>query len=348
MSVSVKKRALFGAAIAVGLLLAAEIALRLLGFTYQRSLSYMEFSFPRPHELHQIFEPDPELLWRLRPGYNFGQGFPPLNRQGFRGPDFPERPEPGTLRVACLGDSVTFGRPEADFPDLLGPLLDGPAAPTAMNFGVPGYSSFQGLRLLPRVLVRYRPRAVVILFGWNDHWLAKGFGDAEQKAASAPVATVLGPLRRLRLYQFLNHLAMHLALSTPRAPTLRVPPAAYRANLAAMIAECRRAGAVPVLATAPSAIGAGKVPAFLLELGFIARPEDLLTLHREYNRIVRELARETGAPLCDLDRAFEERGAAGLFADPGQDLIHPNAEGYRLMAGQLAATLRPVLAAPLP
>lgn len=332
-------RALLASSFGVLLLLAAEVGLRIIGFQYDKSLSFMEFNFPRPHELHQIFEPDPALLWRLRPGYDFGQGFPRLNPQGFRGDDFSSLPG-GVFRIACLGDSVTFGRPEADFTTILQQKLIAAGRPAqVLNFGVPGYSSFQGRLLLDRVLREYRPEVVVILFGWNDHWLAKGFPDAEQRAAPSSAAAWLGPLRRLRLYQFVNHGRAHLvgdALRPAPGPDRpRVSPDQYRDNLAAMIESCRKSGAAVIVATAPSGIASGKVPEYLMALDFIKEPDDLAPLHASYNEIARAAARQADATLCDLDAAFEQRGTADLFDDPGQDLIHPNAAGYGLMAAKL-------------
>ena len=340
------RRAGFGLLVALSLLLAAEVGLRLIGFHYDKALSYMEFNFPRPHELHQIFEPDPVLLWRLRPNYDFGQGFPRLNPQGFRGPDFAKLPA-GVFRIACLGDSVTFGRPEADFPTLLEQKLAAAGPPAqVLNFGVPGYSSYQGRRLLGRVLADCHPNLVIILFGWNDHWLAKGFPDAEQHAAPSAAETWLAPLRQLRLYQFINHARAHLVgqagQPTAGPPRPRVSPDQYRANLLAMVEMCRQAGVTVIIATAPSGISSGKVPDYLVPLAFISDPSRLAVLHRQYNDLDRAAAREAGATLCDLDAAFEANGVAALFTDPAKDLIHPNAVGYAMMADRLAECVQKV------
>ena len=340
------RRGAFGLIVAAGLLLAAEIGLRLIGFHYDKSLSYMEFNFPRPHELHQIFEPDPVLLWRLRPNYDFGQGFPLLNPQGFRGPDFARLPV-GVFRIACIGDSVTFGRPEAEFPLLLERRLSADGRTTqVLNFGVPGYSSWQGRQLLRRVLAAYHPDMVIILFGWNDHWLAKGFPDAEQKPAPSRAADWLAPLRWLRLYQFINHARAHLVgeAGKPVAgpPRPRVSPDQYRDNLLAMAAACRAAGVPVIFATAPSGISAGKVPDYLVPMAFITAPAQLAILHRRYNDVARAAAAKAGVEMCDLDAAFEAHGVATLFTDPAKDLIHPNAAGYALMAEKLAECVEKV------
>lgn len=342
------RRLFFGGLFALLFLFGGEVFLRVLGFQYQRSLSYMQFNFPNPRELHQIFEPDPVLLWRMRPGFNFGQGFPPLNGEGFRGPAFIRKKAGRIFRIACLGDSVTFGRPEAEYPGLMAKRLSGrlPRPVEALNFGVPGYSSWQGRQLLGSVLRDYHPDLVILLFGWNDHWRARGFPDKMQIPAPQP-GRLLSTLRRLRLYQLLNRLAV-LAREkiSPPSPLLRVSPDDYRENLRAMIRACRRQGVRAILATAPSGLGLAPLPDFFTYLEFVGAPEDVGTLHREYNQIVRNLAAEEAVPLADLDRFFVERGLPNFFDQPDKDIIHPNTAGYQLMAEALAGIVESEIGKP--
>jgi lysophospholipase L1-like esterase len=342
MKLSRSRRAFMAALTTLAVLAALELGLRVAGFRFNPDHSYMQFNFPRPNELYQVFEPDPVLLWRMRPGFEFGEGFPPLNGQGFRGPDFRAEKPAGTLRIACLGDSVTFGRPDANFPEALQKTLtEQLGRPVeALNFGVPGYSSYQGLKLLPHVLADYHPDVVIILFGWNDHWLAKGFPDKDQVVSAVKVPPRANPLRRLRLYQFILR-AVSIArtgLSAP-APVPRVSPDDYRANLKAMVELCHQSGAQPILATAPSAIASGQVPEFLLSLHFINSASDLGRLHDQYNVIVRNAGLD--APLIDLDQAFQKADLKTLFNDPAKDVVHPNAAGYQLITNELARRLLP-------
>ncbi|HUT53366.1 MAG TPA: SGNH/GDSL hydrolase family protein [bacterium] len=342
------RRIFFAAVITLAALAGLELGLRLIDFTCQRSLSYMQFNFPRPNELYQVFEPDPELLWRMRPGFNFGEGFEPLNHEGFRGPEFKAQKAAGALRIACLGDSVTFGRPDAAYPALLSEELTKELGRPveAINFGVPGYSSWQGRKLLPRVLDQYHPDVVIIMFGWNDHWLAKGFADQDQIVGDSDAAGLLAPLRALRTYQLLNKIVARVRAAVSLPPlTMRVAPDDYHANLVKMIGECRAAHVLPLIALAPSAIVAGKAPEFMTALEFIRAPADLQRFHNQYNDIARGAARETGAPLIDLDLLFSDWPAKDLFEDPDQDVIHPNREGYLLVAGALAKAVEEQIAA---
>ncbi len=337
------RRMATGVLVAIFMLGVAEAALRVTGFRFETGLAYMRFNFPSPHELHNIFQPDPDLLWRMRPGYDFGRGFSSLNSQGFRGPEFSAKKKEGALRVACLGDSVTFGRPEAAYTSTVSGLLDDELGRPveAMNFGVPGYSSLQGLRLLRKVLEEYKPDVVVILFGWNDHWLAKGYTDKEQlEQRTSSKEEKIHPLQSLRLYQLVHKGVSALGLALKQPPKkLRVPPGQYSRNLASMIEECKRAGAVPVLATSPSAIPTGKVPDFLTHLGFINPEDDLSKLHNKYNQAVRDIAKERAAALVDLDLIFKSHGVTKLFDEPEKDLIHPNKKGYGLIGKSIANSI---------
>src|SRR5712691_3089755 len=77
-----------------------------------------------------------------------------LNGEGFRSAPFAGGKRAGVLRVACIGDSWTFGmnvNQDQTYPARLEALLNArsPASSVeVMNFGVLGYSSFQGLQLV--------------------------------------------------------------------------------------------------------------------------------------------------------------------------------------------------------
>ena len=331
--------ALFTLLPALLLLAGAELALRALHFHFQRAVGYMQFAYPSPAELQQVFLPDPQLLWRMKPGFDFGQGYPKLNPHGFRGPAWARDKTPGTFRIACLGDSVTFGRPETDYPSLLQNLL-ARRWPNkkieVLNFGVPGYSSLQGLRLLQSQVLPLHPDLVVIFFGWNEHWLVQGFSDHEQKVGESPwLLRIRDGISRLRIYQALNLALSKLRPAAARQEKLRVPADLYRANLQAMVRACREQGAQVILATAPAGFGLAPLPDFLTALGFIHANAELVPLHRQYNGIVREVGRGEGAPVVDLEAVFEQNDLKNLFDHPDRDIIHPNPKGLDLIAASL-------------
>ncbi len=106
----------------------------------------------------------------------------------------------------------------------------------------------------------------------------------------------------------------------------RVPLEDYRANLKAIITQCRAAGSEVVLATPNNVIDTS------------ARPGETLIA---YCDVVRALGRETNVPVCDCYReldAFRECDTLAwrlLMSDE----IHPNMAGHKRIASALAQTI---------
>jgi lysophospholipase L1-like esterase len=363
----------------------AEGTLRLAGFSYQRVTTYLEFNYPRPGFLKAFFEIDPDLLYRIRPTVKqrgIHLTWQPRFDLKIRDPRIFGPKPPGYLRVVALGDSSTYGVNTPDpWPKLLQQRLDsGPAAGRVevLNLGVPGYTLFQGRRVLETRGRRLEPDVVVIYFGWNDHILALGYTDAEQKVGGAAVVTTRNRLADIRVYQALSWLVATVrgddaapSASTgsghapspvsggspnrprgprsapePRggridpllAPKRRVSPADFEADLREMVTRCHSLGAVPVLCTYPTALSflesRGLPPPEWLPETHVGYGgiEEVLRLQTIYNQAVRDVARTTRSPLVDLEGAFEEGGKEHLFDNPAGDMIHPNRQGYALVA----------------
>jgi lysophospholipase L1-like esterase len=164
------------------------------------------------------------------------------------------------------------------------------------NAGVPGFSTHQGRQALEAALA-VRPRAVLLAYLVRDAQAA-AIPDAARPASTAPP-----DLQLLRLLRSIR------PRPAPPAggPTTRVPPEAYEANLLAMIAAVRAAGAVPLLLAFPM-----RTPA---------------TAHLAVLRALD--ARADGAPLLEPamppDSWFEE------------DPIHLTPDGNAHLAEQLGA-----------
>jgi len=79
-----------------------------------------------------------------------------------------------TVRIICLGDSITFGwglNKKYTYPELLRHYLSFKFPLKnieVINAGCPGYSSRQGLIYLDRSLLDYQPDLVIVQFGYND------------------------------------------------------------------------------------------------------------------------------------------------------------------------------------
>lgn len=303
----------------------------------------------------EFYRRDRELHYRLKPGLDAPTvntlSPPPLidkmhwrvtsNADGFRGRTLEEAPE-GAELVVCLGDSSTYGwgvEEKEAWPARLEGYLAEDGRWAVVNLGHPGFTSFQGRVLLPRVAAR-RPAHVVISFGTNDASLA-GLGDAElhRRDHSLP-ARAAALAEHLALYRGLQRVMLSFwkpgAGGTGRLVP-RVGVAEYAANLRALVAGVREAGGRPVLL-------------------LIGRP-------RGYAEAMARVAAETATPFVAaqsiLDAALPElrsgaarahevaavRARLGAFLDDHPEYLllvdstHPNALGHDLIARRLTGVI---------
>lgn len=128
-----------------------------------------------------LVQPHPYIGFTPRPGATNLPGRPQfsINSLGFKGPEFDQVKAPGTLRVAALGGSTTWGSgassDAATWPSALarrlGALLpaDGPYQRVeVINAGVIGYTLLESFVNLKMRVMPLRPDIVVIYHGIND------------------------------------------------------------------------------------------------------------------------------------------------------------------------------------
>lgn len=230
----------------------------------------------------------------------------------------------GALRVACIGDSFTFGVyfPAADsYPSRLQARLDaalGPDRFTVVPAGRPGRPTGEMRSLLPELLARVRPDFVVVLGGLNDRW--------NHAFASAPVQFLADHSRLFKAFRvwLAARATAPLDDDVPRAGdpmegAITIDDATVRervgANLRAIAVAIRESGATPILLTYPADFA-----------GFVAP-----------NAAIRAAAAATSTRLVDLVSLFGREQAAR----PERELLipgdhHPYPEGYELIAGAVA------------
>jgi lysophospholipase L1-like esterase len=337
--------ALISIAIAFAVLAVVEGALRLVGYRHEIAPMSLRFGYPDPREIVNVFQPDPLLFWRMRPGSVFDAEAPvPINAAGYRGPIAVRSQLVPLLSVAVLGDSVAFGA-STSFPELLEERLSSilSAPVEVLDFGVPGYSIVQGLRQFDAEVAELRPEIVVIAYGWNDHWLARGgLTDEERRTATGTLAGISRRLSRLRIAQALHAGIDRLALagSAPPGPDAprRVPLDRYRALVATFIEHARSAGARPIVVALPSGLGSGEFPEYLVGMGFTRAAADAIADHRAYAAAARDAAAGAGAEFIDLQPDFDGSAGAipGLFR---ADKIHMTDAGNARIAEVLAGRI---------
>jgi len=316
------------------LVLTPELGLRLAGF---RHLSGIHFGYPRPAQFLRL-EPDPELFWTLprdRPG---------VNSWGFPGPEIGPKPA-ATRRLLVLGDSVPYG----GYPRIVEQLVNarlGPPRCQVVNLSLTGYSSHQGLALLLRHGAAVAPDLAVVSYGWNDHWLTPGASDAERLVPLRRGWAARGLVlleRRSRLLQLGGWLRQRWREQAAPAARLRVPPERYRANLRAIGRWLARRDAIPLFLTPPAAHRKLGVPPYLVEQGFAPDAGAVISRHRQYNAIVRQLAAEEGWAVLDLEARIEALDPLDeIFTADG---IHLTATGNAVVAVEVAGAVVELLAA---
>ena len=65
-------------------------------------------------------------------------------------------------------------------------------------------------------------------------------------------------------------------------------------------------------------------------------------LGKEYNNIMRDVAKENNIIAVDIASTFDDISSSGgkyLFLDPDGDTIHPNEAGHRVIASQIYIAL---------
>jgi lysophospholipase L1-like esterase len=224
-------------------------------------------------------------IWTLRPNVDLELRHHELNRDfsvhvsgvGFRGP------EPVSPRIACLGDSTTFGwgvTQEPAWPSILGDEL----GVEVLNAGVPGYSTHQGLATLDRVLA-LNPDVVVLAYMIRDADPAP-IPDAQQRDS--------GPAHPLQMQRALVSLLPTPAPAPPIGDTQRVPPLLYGQNVDTLTRRIRASGAQAVLLSFPVQEDRGAHQQVLEERGALSPElpaqaffaEDPLHLNVDGNRLL--------------------------------------------------------------
>lgn len=329
-----KKRFIFAVISIVIFFGAIEIILRALdvGEDYVRS-PHMQTRTIRFQMRSGICLPDKDLLWRLKPEA------PGINSQGFRSDgDFTPDKKAGAVRIAVLGDSCSFGwgikRYNNTYSSLLerrlNELFDSPFQ--VYNFSVPGYSSYQILKLLEKNVLPYRPDIVIISTAWNDHWPATYFTDSQQRVEGPLEEWLKSQLRRSKFYRV--HEGMIRGLMERRmeqkvekrgaAPLLRVPEEEFVSNISEICRVCRENGIRPLFLSAP-----------FYEASTFYGFGDAET-HIRYRRLLRErVAGEDGAAFVEL--------LGGINSDLRYfqpDGIHPNEAGHERIAAEITAALK--------
>ena len=336
------KRLLLAAAVLVGMLIAAELIVRMLlnqPVSIRFSQDTDELKQLQLERFSGVLASDPDRFWRLVPHSRLPESGPgprgPFfgvisNGHGFREDHAVSATKPaGETRILFLGDSCTFGygvgfnetyvagcenRLNEQYPDRHFECI---------NAGVPGYSLFQGWRVLDVEGPRIQPDIVVVCFGFNDRSEWDGRSDLEH-AAVAPPGWLAPSQLATRLWQ-LGHQPAERPTMNPRP---RVSPEEYRGLLTRIRQRTRRLGARLVLIS------------WCERFQVTDDREERTPWQFELYRF----ARRQQVPLLDLVPLLQDWTLQVDRPELFLDIVHVTSPAHSRIAGQLIETLRPLLA----
>lgn len=165
-----------------------------------------EGTLTRPHADPRIrYENRPggsmRLRYKSRSGALLREVVASVNAQGFRGPLVETERTEGTLRIACVGDSQTFGLgvgDEESWPAVLETTLraeDAASPVEVLNCGVAGYEIEQEVASLEERVHAFESDLVILGFFMNDT-LVPGTAIDPPGETEARLSRILAPGRR--------------------------------------------------------------------------------------------------------------------------------------------------------
>ena len=180
--------------------------------------------------LRSIIRPHPSdrIIYTLKPNLRvkFQRVELTTNSEGLRGPEINVEKPKGVYRIAFLGDSFVFGWGVAQaqtfvqvFQDLLNEHAKelGYERFEVLNFGVPGYSTFQEVALFEEEGLKYKPDAAILYFVENDFGLPFFINDFSNPEALVAAGTYKDLHRDLPTEEKARKKALHKLISPNRS-----------------------------------------------------------------------------------------------------------------------------------
>jgi lysophospholipase L1-like esterase len=312
-----------------------ELSLRLWGFEYSRFPRLMldrsisdYISWQRKHVVLQHFVPHPLRMWTAEPG--FGN----VNALGYQGKPLPLERDPRRKRILFLGDSCTNADPEGYPEKVIALLAQQSITAEPLVAAVGGYSTYQGLAFF-RESLRFSPDVVVAYFGWNDHWFANGQPDNKFRPLTSLELWSYEWFSSLRTYELLHYLMFpprQIDASSSFVELVektRVPPRYFVENIDDMITLAERTQ-IPIDFVSPP-----YGPTLSSPRNVLFPADQIPRVHLLYRDLLREVVARHPTTAHLVEFPTPEFDASLMRADG----IHPNEEGYTLIAEALAKTL---------
>ena len=283
------------------------------------------------------YVPHPYMLYALNRSWASADGRTRHNALGFRGAELASEKASGSLRVVCMGESSTYCTGIADDRDAYPARLHEALAAAlpgrtieVVNAGVGGYTSAENVLRCLFDVVPLEPDLVVYYYTHNDAHarrypkLSRDYREFSRSWFEPHGAGgVLAALRRRAILALgdIGELVRRTEAHGGRRPSLNVaknPPEAFAANMAALAAIARDAGARLLF------VNPNYRDLDLNDAADLAQPPSTNLAFRavwEHRRIVENLAQRLGEGLVDLRGQIPYPETRDGF--PTQDYLDP-------------------------
>jgi lysophospholipase L1-like esterase len=280
----------------------------------------------------EYMQEDPLLMWRTKSNY---LGF---NSEGFRDRAYKIEKDKNVFRILSLGDSVTLGLGVSNPSNLYHSLLEDKLNKDlkyqdihyeVINFGVMGYTSYQGLNLYRFVGAKYHPDIVTFCFGLNDPVQRFYLSDKDilkRNVELSNLSEVHRILSKLSSYRLLRKVIWvilndnnHSLMNVPR-----VSKEEFRTNILELNNLCKNNNALLILISPP--LSKEKSSNWEIRADII-----------EYRKLLENIARENNIPLIDVKELTEQ--SKYPTNDYFIDAVHPNEAGHKIIMDKLYSCL---------
>ena len=346
-----KRKILFGLFTTIFVFICFESVLRLLDFEFTYTASAGLSDWVRTsHKMAQndrwfrnrmdlsenepIIEYDPVRFWKFRgshPGFN-------INDQGTRGTSISSIKRDHEFRILCMGDSCTWGYlldHDKTYPSQLENLFTERCSRRVnikvINAGVPGYSSFQGLKYLMEILDEVQPDLITIYFGRNDCRLMpsewQGRQDKEHGFNEGIIDLIQQCFQKFKMYQWIGWGVFQVRKLNPTETENVIRDKVH--NKEALLDDSRmrvtRQDFNKNIQRMVEYAQSENVPAILLTI-----PVNPSTVGN-YNDQLRKTAMTIDSEILDIEEIFQAAGISSYLFDD----CHPNPKGNRLIAREI-------------
>lgn len=272
------------------------------------------------------------------------------NAFGHRGGPVQGKPAPGTTRIICFGDGVTFGHGVGDgqaYPAVLQQLLRKQGKYEVINAGTPGLMAHLGVRLLKSFILPIKPHLVLISLGTTDMVTATPPESPKSIFYHADYQR-LGTLLKYHLSQMVKLLHKHnIRVAVILPPFTSFYPFPEHRLVTDQIRTLARELNVPVL-DAGAALGKQeRTDGLVLKVGGrLYRDQQLVRYVSGKPRTLLSLQIEPKRTQYIADAIYRYLDQNDVSQSTSIDGVHPTALGHRLMARIAAEAVQELLKPP--